>query len=81
MLVAIEATLISRAFQTRLYAANESRIVTPGLSVTTFTSGANFCNWLGLPVNTGNVPKCMGITVFALSNLQAKAASRGPMVK
>ena len=35
----------------------------------------------GVPVSTGNVPKCIGITRGTSSKRHARAASRGPMVK
>ena len=35
----------------------------------------------GVPVSTGNVPKCIGITVFALTSFVASAARAGPIVK
>src|SRR6266851_3797342 len=46
----------------------------------TFASGASFCNSSGRPVRGGNVPKCMGITNFGFSSVQASAASRGDIV-
>src|SRR5208337_4411153 len=56
-------------------------IVCPGFISTTSTLGTNFCNSAGVPVNIGNVPKCIGMTVSGCSNLQAYAASRGDIVK
>jgi hypothetical protein len=49
----------------------------------TFVCGKSFNNFAsssGFPVSAGNVPKCIGITFFALSSRQASPASRGPMV-
>ena len=54
-----------------------NQIVCPGFISSTSTFGANFCSSLGLPVSTGNVPKCMGMMVFACSRFAAYAASRG----
>src|SRR5207244_8751879 len=57
--------------------------VTPGLSSTTSTSGASFCRSPGLPVNRGNVPKCMGMTVFRLEQLasvRGVARRRGVLI-
>ena len=46
-----------------------SESVTPGFISTTSTPGTNFCNAPGVPVSTGNVPKCMGMTVLALQQI------------
>src|SRR5690349_16946712 len=42
---------------------------------------SSLANCGGRPVSTGKVSKCMGITNFGFSSLQAYAASRGDMVK
>ena len=42
-------------------------IVSPGFISLTSIPGTSFCSSVGLPVSTGNVPKCIGITVFGWS--------------
>src|ERR1700720_72082 len=49
----------------------QNQTVTPGFISITSMLGTSFCNWPGVPVNTGNVPKCMGMTVFACRRLEA----------
>ncbi len=41
------------------------------LHLQNFDAGNKFLNSLGVPVSTGKVPKCMGITVFGFSRLIA----------
>ena len=45
--------------------------VTPGFISAISTSETSLCNAPGVPVSTGKVPKCMGITAFGFSKLQA----------
>ena len=57
--------------------------VSPGLKLAHFDIKVSFSNSrksVGVPVSAGNVPKCIGITVFTRSNRAAAAASHGPMV-